>query len=88
MFEESPDSKECRLAKKWAKEEESPELKGLSANDCSRTRKPYTITKQREMWSEEEHDRFVEALNMFGKDWKKIQVRLSPSGGLRGLNTG
>lgn len=76
MFEESPDSKESRHSKKWAKDEESPELKGLSASDCSRTRKPYTITKQREMWSEEEHDRFVEALNMYGKDWKKIQSYL------------
>jgi SHAQKYF class myb-like DNA-binding protein len=24
-------------------------------------------------WSKEEHKRFVEALKMFGKDWKKVK---------------
>ncbi|KAL5155332.1 Protein REVEILLE 8 [Glycine soja] len=36
-------------------------------------RKPYTITKSRESWSEEEHDKFLEALQLFDRDWKKIE---------------
>jgi len=36
-------------------------------------RKAYTITKQRENWSEEEHEKFVQALKLFDRDWKKIE---------------
>eukprot|EP00742_Colponemidia_sp_Colp-10_P000900 GILJ01000978.1.p1 GENE.GILJ01000978.1~~GILJ01000978.1.p1 ORF type:complete len:360 (+),score=61.84 GILJ01000978.1:172-1251(+) len=36
-------------------------------------RKPYTITKQRENWTDDEHKRFIEALKMYDRDWKKIQ---------------
>ncbi|EGG23275.1 myb domain-containing protein [Cavenderia fasciculata] len=38
-----------------------------------KTRKPYTITKQRENWTEEEHQKFLEALTLFDRDWKKIE---------------
>ncbi|XP_057547220.1 protein REVEILLE 6-like isoform X2 [Amaranthus tricolor] len=37
-------------------------------------RKPYTITKSRESWTEPEHDKFLEALQLFDRDWKKIEV--------------
>ncbi|KAI9110107.1 hypothetical protein K1719_019148 [Acacia pycnantha] len=37
-------------------------------------RKPYTITKSRENWSELEHDKFLEALQLFDRDWKKIEA--------------
>ncbi|XP_054785267.1 protein REVEILLE 6-like isoform X4 [Prosopis cineraria] len=37
-------------------------------------RKPYTITKSRENWSEQEHDKFLEALQLFDRDWKKIEA--------------
>mmetsp|Transcript_132290 Transcript_132290/g.197084 ORF Transcript_132290/g.197084 Transcript_132290/m.197084 type:complete len:293 (+) Transcript_132290:17-895(+) len=36
-------------------------------------RKPYTITKQRESWTEEEHNKFVDALKLYDRDWKKIE---------------
>ncbi|KAK4766881.1 hypothetical protein SAY86_014632 [Trapa natans] len=46
-----------------------------SSADASekKVRKPYTITKSRESWSEEEHDKFLEALQLFDRDWKKIE---------------
>ncbi|XP_073111977.1 protein REVEILLE 6 isoform X2 [Elaeis guineensis] len=37
-------------------------------------RKPYTITKSRENWTEQEHDKFLEALQLFNRDWKKIEA--------------
>ncbi|KAL9269173.1 REVEILLE 6-like protein, partial [Drosera capensis] len=45
------------------------------AEDASKkSRKPYTITKSREGWTEPEHDMFVEALQLFDRDWKKIEA--------------
>ncbi|KAK7378606.1 hypothetical protein VNO80_04052 [Phaseolus coccineus] len=44
-----------------------------SSGSGKKVRKPYTITKSRESWSEEEHDKFVEALQLFNRDWKKIE---------------
>ncbi|CAI0470249.1 unnamed protein product [Linum tenue] len=37
-------------------------------------RKPYTITKSRESWTEQEHDKFLEALQLFDRDWKRIEA--------------
>lgn len=36
-------------------------------------RKPYTITKQRERWTEAEHKRFLEALKLYGRAWQRIE---------------
>ncbi|KAJ1260848.1 hypothetical protein BS78_10G264100 [Paspalum vaginatum] len=41
-----------------------------------KVRKPYTITKQREKWTEEEHDKFLEALKLYGRSWRQIQVHI------------
>ncbi|KAK7274319.1 hypothetical protein RIF29_15402 [Crotalaria pallida] len=46
-----------------------------AAEDPSKKiRKPYTITKSRESWTEQEHDKFLEALQLFDRDWKKIEA--------------
>lgn len=36
-------------------------------------RKPYVITKNRENWTSEEHQMFLEALKTHGRDWKQIE---------------
>ncbi|RDX67867.1 Protein REVEILLE 6, partial [Mucuna pruriens] len=56
-----------------------PGLLPFSAADshddpAKKTRKPYTITKSRESWTEPEHDKFLEALQLFDRDWKKIEA--------------
>ncbi|KAG6607421.1 Protein REVEILLE 7, partial [Cucurbita argyrosperma subsp. sororia] len=38
-----------------------------------KVRKPYTISKQREKWTEEEHQRFLEALKLYGRGWRQIK---------------
>ncbi|KAI3889838.1 hypothetical protein MKW92_034222 [Papaver armeniacum] len=46
-----------------------------SSEDLSKKiRKSYTITKSRESWTEQEHDKFLEALQLFDRDWKKIEA--------------
>ncbi|KAE8699813.1 Protein REVEILLE 5 [Hibiscus syriacus] len=46
-----------------------------SAEDSNqKIRKPYTISKSRESWTEPEHDKFLEALQLFDRDWKKIEA--------------
>ncbi|CAL5202784.1 unnamed protein product [Lathyrus oleraceus] len=44
------------------------------ANDYAlKIRKPYTITKQREKWTDEEHKKFLEALKLYGRAWRRIE---------------
>ncbi|KAF9664199.1 hypothetical protein SADUNF_Sadunf17G0131300 [Salix dunnii] len=38
-----------------------------------KVRKPYTISKQRERWTEEEHKKFLEALKLYGRAWRRIE---------------
>ncbi|XP_010935334.1 uncharacterized protein [Elaeis guineensis] len=41
-----------------------------------KVRKPYTITKQRERWTEEEHEKFLEALKLYGRAWRRIEEHI------------
>ncbi|KAI7731968.1 hypothetical protein M8C21_008980 [Ambrosia artemisiifolia] len=48
---------------------------GMVEEDGSKKiRKAYTITKSRQTWSDPEHDKFLEALQLFDRDWKKIEA--------------
>lgn len=40
-------------------------------------RKAYTITKQRERWTEAEHEKFLQALKRWGRAWRKIEGTVS-----------
>ncbi|XP_062117055.1 protein REVEILLE 8-like isoform X2 [Humulus lupulus] len=51
----------------------NPQTTTPSDGSAKKVRKPYTITKSRESWTEEEHDKFLEALQLFDRDWKKIE---------------
>jgi SHAQKYF class myb-like DNA-binding protein len=39
-----------------------------------RSRKPYKLTKARESWSNDEHERFIKALQLYNRDWRKIET--------------
>ncbi|XP_072957686.1 protein REVEILLE 1-like [Typha angustifolia] len=41
-----------------------------------KVRKAYTITKQRERWSEEEHKKFLEAVQLYGRAWRRIEEHI------------
>lgn len=36
-------------------------------------RKQYTIQRKREKWTKEEHRKFMEAIEKFGRNWKKVE---------------
>ncbi|CEP00703.1 unnamed protein product (mitochondrion) [Plasmodiophora brassicae] len=66
MADHSPDRKEVdtQSSGKQSKKEQK------------KARKPYTITKPRESWTEEEHDLFLEALQLFEREWKQIESHI------------
>lgn len=45
------------------------------ADQQPKQRKPYTLQKAREKWSDEEHNKFVEGLRLHGRQWRKIEGR-------------
>ncbi|KAF8085495.1 hypothetical protein N665_0665s0005 [Sinapis alba] len=45
-------------------------------SNAAKARKPYTVSKQREKWSEEEHERFLEAIQLYGRAWRQIQEHI------------
>lgn len=44
-----------------------------SSISSKKPRKPYVITKNRENWTPEEHQVFLDALKTHGRDWKQIE---------------
>nr|UYI36886.1 LHY protein [Allium sativum] len=49
-------------------------ITSLMDDASKKIRKPYTITKSRESWTDQEHEKFIEALQIFDRDWKKIEA--------------
>ena len=49
---------------------------GDAAPRVAKVRKPYTITKQRERWTEDEHSLFLDALKLHGRAWRKIELHV------------
>lgn len=47
-----------------------------SNNTNRRSRKPYTISKPRQSWSETEHMAFVRALELYKRDWPRIKEHI------------
>ena len=41
-----------------------------------KARKPYTVSKPRETWTQSEHTKFIEALSLFERDWKRIGAHI------------
>ncbi|KAJ7565212.1 hypothetical protein O6H91_02G052900 [Diphasiastrum complanatum] len=40
-------------------------------------RKPYKLTKQPEKWTDEEHEKFLEALKLHGRAWRRIEEHVA-----------
>ncbi|VVA91757.1 unnamed protein product [Arabis nemorensis] len=51
----------------------NPETSSNWIENVVKVRKPYRVTKQREKWSEEEHERFLEAIKLYGRGWRQIE---------------
>nr|AVI09453.2 LHY [Bambusa tulda] len=49
------------------------EINSSGEETVVKVRKPYTIIKQRERWTEAEHKRFLEALKLYGRTWQRIE---------------
>ncbi|KAI4319245.1 hypothetical protein MLD38_032870 [Melastoma candidum] len=52
------------------------DVQSLGNDPAPKVRKPYTITKQREKWTDEEHQRFLEALKLYGRGWRQIEEHI------------
>eukprot|EP00250_Pteridium_aquilinum_P013649 c21481_g1_i1 orf=231-2588(-) len=54
----------------------SNDISSSSDEFHTKVRKPYTITKQREKWTEQEHQKFLEALKLYGRSWRHIKEHI------------
>ena len=47
-----------------------------ASSPATKHRKPYTVSKPRETWTADEHTRFIEALSLYERDWKRIGAHI------------
>ncbi|EHA8587261.1 protein CCA1 [Cocos nucifera] len=52
------------------------EVSSYGDEHIPKVRKPYTLTKQREKWTEEEHKKFLDALQLYGRAWRRIEEHI------------
>ncbi|KAI4341544.1 hypothetical protein MLD38_026256 [Melastoma candidum] len=52
------------------------DVQSQGIDPAPKVRLPYTITKQREKWTDEEHQRFLEALKLYGRGWRQIEEHI------------
>jgi SHAQKYF class myb-like DNA-binding protein len=60
-----------QVAEKLENAEGAPSASGAAQE--KKPRKPYTKTKPRVSWTQKEHARFLKALEMYNRDWKRIE---------------
>jgi len=60
-----------QVAEKLENAERAPSASG--ATQEKKPRKPYTKTKPRVSWTQKEHARFLKGLEMYNRDWKRIE---------------
>ena len=49
-------------------------VKSSAGTAGKKSRKPYVMTRLRERWTADEQDRFLHALLLYGRDWKRVQA--------------
>lgn len=54
-------------------QQQQPDDQQQQQSSGVKQRKPYTLQKAREKWTDEEHNKFVEGLRLHGRQWRKIE---------------
>mmetsp|Transcript_7221 Transcript_7221/g.20353 ORF Transcript_7221/g.20353 Transcript_7221/m.20353 type:complete len:983 (-) Transcript_7221:288-3236(-) len=68
----APPAADADATEKQDAEEDSGQENNTGKMDDSKARKSYVSTKAREVWSAEEHERFIEAVEKYGRKWKSV----------------
>ncbi|XP_051219259.1 uncharacterized protein [Lolium perenne] len=75
-FQETATSDDQNLMGDLGRPMNPSDMDALAGARFPKARKPYMITKQREKWTEEEHKLFLEAMQLHGRAWRRIQEHI------------